>query len=35
MDEGLVIDLAKVPEKVKCIVVLARVPEVQMYKVET
>lgn len=35
MDDGIVINLAKVPEKAKCIVVLARVSEVQRFKVET
>lgn len=34
MDEGIVLSLAKVPEKVKCIVFLLKVPEVQRFKAE-
>lgn len=33
MDDGIVVDLAKVPEKVKSIIVLAKVSEVQKFKV--
>ena len=35
MDEGIVINLAKVPEKAKLIVVLVKISEVQRFKVET
>ena len=35
MDEGFVINLAKVPEKAKFIVVLVKISEVQRFKVET
>ena len=35
MDEGIVINLEKVPEKAKLIILMNKVPEVQKFKVET
>ena len=35
MDEGIAIDLSKVPDKVKCIVLLVKVSNVEKFKVET
>ena len=35
MDEGIVIDLARVPEKVKSIVLLSKLTEVQKLRVES
>ena len=35
MDEGISINLEKIPEKVKCVILLTKVNEVQRFKVET
>lgn len=34
MDEGIIINLSKVPEKAKTIIFLLKVPEVQRFKAE-
>jgi hypothetical protein len=34
MDDGIVINLAKVPEKIKCIVLVSRITDVQRFRGE-
>lgn len=35
MDEGLVVNLEKVPDKVKCIILMNKICEVERYRLET